>query len=111
MKSDFALPPWEQQPEQAINPEHPILNPKNIKGLWIPAKYLFAKNLNMQERVLMGFIYMLDQKDHCYASDKYLGELISLSAKTISNMVRLLKKKNYLKLVSWNGRVRVLKCI
>jgi len=109
MKSDYALPPWEQ--ELTPTPDNPVINPKQIRGLWMPEQYLFSKDLSLQEKILMSFIYTLDQKDHCYASNKYLGELIGTSAKTVSNMLINLKKKEYIELLSWNGNIRIMRCL
>jgi DNA-binding MarR family transcriptional regulator len=107
MKSDFAAAPWESVPTT----NSPTINPKQIQGLWIPREYLFSKNLSYPEKLLMAFIRMLDQENHCYASNRYLGELLGVSERTIANMIVTLKKKNLIKQVSWNGTRRVLKCI
>ncbi|MDA3806317.1 MAG: hypothetical protein PF440_00245 [Thiomicrorhabdus sp.] len=114
MKSDFALPPWEQEEENKfykVSPDNPTINPKQLKGIWMPAQYLYAEDLSLQEKILMSFIFMLDQEDHCYASNKYLGSLIGTSAKTVSNMLIALKKKNYLEQMSWDGNMRIMRCL
>lgn len=105
MKQDY-LAAQGQQP----SPTNPTINPKQIKGLWMPSEYLFAADLNYPEKILMGFVFMLDQENHCYASNKYLGELLGVSERTIVNMVVKLKKKGYIEQVSWNGLKRVIKC-
>ena len=109
MNNDFAAPPWEEI--QELHPDNPVINVKNIHGLWIPEQYLFAKNLNYSEKLLMSFIKMLDQENHCYASNRYLGELLGTSGKTIANMLTDLKKKKYVEHVHWNGVIRIMKCI
>jgi len=111
MNSDYALPLWEQEQEKRMFPDSPTINPKQIRGLWMPEQYLFSKELTIQEKILMSFIYTLDQKDHCYASNRYLGELIKTSAKTVSNMLISLKKKGFVEQLSWDGNIRFMKCL
>jgi hypothetical protein len=105
--NDYVLPPWEKAP----SPEAPTINPRQLKGLYIPAKYLYSEDLTPQEKILVSFINVMDQENHCYASNKYLGYLVGVSEKTIANMLISLKAKNYVELVSFDGIKRVLKCI
>ncbi|MBE3086031.1 MAG: hypothetical protein IMZ64_07425 [Bacteroidetes bacterium] len=112
MKSDYALPPWEQeQPTYKQYPDNPTINPKQLRGVWMPEQYLYADDLTLQEKILMAFILMLDQKDHCYASNRYLGSLIGTTAKTVANMLIALKKKDYIEQVSWDGSLRIMRCL
>lgn len=104
--SDYTAPPWEQE----ILPDHPKINPKKIKGLWIPDKYLHAVDLTLTEKHLISYIFMLDQDDNCYASNKYLGELMGISPGRVANLLTELKSKGYIRQVSWDGRIRKLKC-
>lgn len=83
-----------------------------LKGLWIPAEYLWAEDLSIPEKILMSFIKMADQKDHCYASNATLAKWSMLSTQRVKDMIVKLKKKGYLEQVSWDGRQkRVIKCL
>lgn len=85
---------------------------KDLKGLWIPAEYLWAEDLSIPEKILMSFVNMADQKDHCYASNATLAKWTMLSVKRVKNMIVELKKKGYLEQVSWDGRTRrVIRCL
>lgn len=104
--NEYSLPFWEQE----ANPDNPAINPKGVKGLWIPEQILYNNNLTYQEKLLLTFIFHLDTTDnHCYASNKYLGELMNCTEKTIANILSGLKKKNAIETVSWDGRIRKLK--
>ena len=105
--TDYTVPPWEQEP----HPDHPKINPKQIKGLWIPEKYLYAEDLTLTEKHLVSYIFMLDQDNNCYASNKYLGELMGISAGRIANLLTELKSKGHIQQVSWDGRIRKLRCV
>ena len=107
MDDIYAPPPWEESPQ----PEHPVIDPKKLQGLWIPAKYLYENDLTQKEILLVSFIHMMDQDNHCYASNRYLGELMGCNEKTVRNMLVELKKKGYIEQVSWNGKIRKLKCL
>ena len=88
------------------------INIHELKGIWIPQQYLWADDLKVNEKILMAFIHMADQKDHCYASNETLGKWVMLPTQTVKNLIVSLKKKGYLEQVSWDGRTRrVLKCL
>lgn len=85
---------------------------EDLKGLWIPEKYLWAEDLNIPEKLLMSFIKMADQKEHCYASNATLAKWTMLSTQRVKDMIVKLKKKGYLEQVSWDGRQkRVIRCL
>lgn len=85
---------------------------QELKGLWIPAEYLWADDLKPHEKILMAFIRMADQKDHCYASNATLAKWSMLSTQRVKDVIVVLKKKGYLEQVSWDGRTkRVIRCL
>jgi DNA-binding MarR family transcriptional regulator len=91
-------------------PDDPTINPKGLKGLWVPEEILFNENLTPGEKILLSFIYHLDtSSNHCYASNKYLGEITRTSTKSAAKTVERLKEKGYIETVSWDGRIRKLK--
>lgn len=100
---------FDELPE--LLPHDPIISAKRLKGLWIPDRYLHNSDLTYAEKFLMGYIYILDQDSHCYASNKYLADLMGLSESRLSNMLVSLKKKKCIKQISWDGKIRKLTCI
>jgi len=104
--NEYISPPWEQE----INPDKPTIDPKGVKGLWIPREILQNDKLTYHERILLAYIYHLDSSpNHCYASNRYLSELLNCSEKTIANVITSLKKKEVLETVSWDGKLRRLR--
>lgn len=92
------------------DPEQATINPKGLKGLWFPQEILHNNNLTWQEKALLTYIYHLDStENHCYASNRYLGELMNCTEKTIANVLVSLKKKSVIETISWNGRLRKLR--
>ena len=64
----------------------------------IPAAVLYDEDLSTTEKLLYGFISQLaNATGYCFASNKYLAELLNLSKSTISRGVNNLVKKGYLK--------------
>ena len=85
---------------------------KELKGLWIPEQYLWAEDLKLNEKLLMSFIHLADQKEHCWAGNTKLAEWMQLPVQTVKNLMVGLKKKGYLEQVSWDGRYkRVIRCL
>lgn len=64
----------------------------------IPSKVVRNKNVKFSSKVLYGEIARLSKKDgYCYASNKYLGELLGVHEKSISRLLQELKKENLIK--------------
>lgn len=103
--NDYVAPPWETK----IQPDKPTIKPKDLKGIWFPDIIFFHKDLTYQEKFLLTIIYHLDGPDHCYASNKYLAEMMLCSEKTIANILGSLKKKGFVETVSWDGKIRKLR--
>jgi DNA-binding MarR family transcriptional regulator len=125
MKSDFVDSPWEiKNIQNNYNPHPDVLNhidhchnkiedmidPGQIEFLVIPGRYLRADDLTYSEKFLMSYIAMTDQKHHCWAKNKTFAKWMGVSEQTIKNMMASLKKKGYIKLISYDGRKRVIKC-
>jgi hypothetical protein len=92
------------------NPDSAIINPQGLKGLWIPGEILHSESLTWQEKILLTYIYHLDStENHCYASNRYLGELMSVNERTIANVISSLRNKKVIETVSWNGKIRKLR--
>lgn len=64
----------------------------------IPSKVLHNKNLKPNSKILYGEIARLSQKDgYCYASNKYLGELLDIKEKSVSRLLKELKESGLVK--------------
>lgn len=64
----------------------------------IPSKVLHNKNLKPNSKILYGEIARLSQKDgYCYASNKYLGELLNIKEKSVSRLLKELKESGLIK--------------
>lgn len=92
-------------PEE-LNPGSPVINSKDWTGIWIPKKIIYDHNLTYSEKMLLSLIWSLDGEHNCYASNKYLAEVMGLNERTLANIIVSLKKKNYIKQISWNGKIR-----
>lgn len=87
------------------------IDPGQLAFLVIPGKYLRATDLTYSEKFLMAYIFMADQKQHCWAKNKTFGKWMNISEGRIRHMMVELKKKGYIEQVSYNGKKRVIKCI
>jgi DNA-binding MarR family transcriptional regulator len=105
--------PWGSTPPTPENTkEQTHIDLGELKGLWIPAAYLYAKDLTPVEMILMSYIHMADQKNHCWVSNSKFGEWLGISKLAAKNLIVKLKSKGYIEQVSWDGRSkRVLKCL
>lgn len=63
----------------------------------IPATVLFNNELKPNEKLLYALITALSNKEgYCYASNKYLGEKLTVDPQTVSRWIGNLRKYNYL---------------
>ena len=68
-----------------------------LPSIGIPGEVLFNSHLTLTDKVLFGFIRNLSKsKSGCWASNRYLGELIGVRPQTISLSVSKLKKYGYI---------------
>lgn len=59
----------------------------------ISSKILHNRNLKPNSKLLYGEIARLSHKDgYCYASNKYLGELLDINEKSVSRLLKELKE-------------------
>ena len=72
----------------------------------IPADVRYDKELPMGARLLYGeFTALSNQKGYCYASNNYFAGLYDVTPQAISKWIKLLGKKNYIKLeYIYNGK-------
>lgn len=71
----------------------------NLKYLQVPMVVLLDEDLSSTTKLLMGLITTLSMKDgYCYASNRYLSNLLKVSKRTISSSITTLRRNNYLKI-------------
>lgn len=71
----------------------------NLKYVQVPMVVLLDEDMSSTAKLLMGLITTLSMKDgYCYASNRYLSNLLKVSKRTISSSITTLRKNNYLKI-------------
>ena len=69
---------------------------RDFKGVWIPRVVWLDKNLSWVEKLLLVEIDSLDNKDGCWASNKYFADFFDLSKDRVSKLISSLSKKEYI---------------
>lgn len=73
----------------------------NLKYVEVPMVVLLDKDISSTTKLLMGLITTLSRKDgFCYASNRYLSNLLKVSKRTITSSITVLRRKNYIKVDS-----------
>lgn len=80
-----------------------------FKGIWFPKEIWFNNDLNWIEKCVLMEIDSLDGDTHCIASNNYLANFIGCSETAISKAISKLLDLGYIKLVGFDGRIRMLK--
>lgn len=71
----------------------------NLKYVEVPMNVLLDEELSSTSKLLMGLITTLSmQNGYCYASNKYLSNLMKVSKRTITNCISSLKRKYYIEI-------------
>ena len=68
----------------------------NCKEIRVLTEILQVKDLTITEKIILSQIAALDQKEGCFASNKYFAELFLLSKTQISKIISDLKKKGWI---------------
>ena len=69
----------------------------NLKYVEVPVIVLLDEDLSTTTKLLMGLITTLSmQEGFCYASNKYLSNLMKVSKRTITSCISSLRKKKYI---------------
>lgn len=84
---------------------------KKIEGLWIPIEILSNQNLSANEKLVLSIIKALDKGQGCFASNKYIAELIGLKSTTMSNIISSLKEKGFVEVTIEGYNTRTIKYI
>ena len=70
---------------------------QKLKGLWIPAKILLNKDLSDKEKIILSMIlYLSEEKDSCFASNKYIANIVNVTPERVSKIISSLKDKGYI---------------
>ena len=69
---------------------------RQFLGIWIPAELWLNKDLKMQEKIFFIEIQSLDNKNGCFASNRYFSEFFNLSIPRCSAIIQSLKNKGYI---------------
>ena len=73
----------------------------NLKYVEVPMIVLLDEDLSSTTKLLMGLITTLSMKDgFCYASNRYLSNLLKVSKRTITSSITALRRKNYVRVAN-----------
>lgn len=84
-------------------------NKRQFLGIWIPREIYLNTDLTWTDKILLVEIKSLDNDKGCFASNDYFAEFLGCTTTTISTSISKLKKLNFIKQVSFDGRTRILK--
>ena len=68
---------------------------KTLEGIWIDIEILKDQNLSIQEKLVLAIIKALDKGKGCYASNRYCADLLNVTSKRASDIIRSLITKEY----------------
>lgn len=66
-----------------------------LEGIWIDIEILKDQNLSIQEKFMLAMIKALDKGKGCYASNRYFADLLNVTSKRASDIIRSLITKEY----------------
>lgn len=66
-----------------------------LEGIWIDIEILKDENLSLQEKFVLAIIKALDKGKGCYASNRYFADLLNVTSKRASDIIRSLITKEY----------------
>lgn len=74
------------------------MNKQKLKGLWIPAEILLNEELTDKEKLILAMIlYLSEETSSCFASNKYIANIVNVTADRVSKIISSLRDKNYIK--------------
>ncbi|MFR8103494.1 MAG: hypothetical protein ACLU8F_00140 [Clostridia bacterium] len=54
---------------------------QKLKGLWIPVEILLNEELNDKEKIVLSMIlYLSEETKSCFASNKYIANIVDVTA-------------------------------
>ena len=71
---------------------------QRLKGIWIPAEILLNKDLSDKEKIILAIIlYLSEETKSCFASNKYIANIVNVTPERVSKIISSLKDKGYVK--------------
>ena len=84
-------------------------NHNMFSGVFIPREVLLDADLSASCKIIYAIIQSLDNADGCYASNDYIGKMIDLSERSVSDAVSALVDKGYVsRFVDNDKGIRIL---
>lgn len=69
---------------------------QKLKGLWIPADILLNEDLSDKEKIILSMIlYLSEESKCCFASNKYIANIVNVTHERVSKIISALKDKGY----------------
>ena len=69
---------------------------QKLKGLWIPAEILLNEDLSDKEKIILSMIlYLSEESKNCFASNKYIANIVNVTHERVSKIISSLKGKGY----------------
>lgn len=69
---------------------------QKLKGLWIPAEILLNEDLSDKEKIILAIIlYLSEETKSCFASNKYIANIVKVTHERVSKIISALKDKGY----------------
>ena len=70
---------------------------QKLKGLWIPAEILLNEDLSDKEKIILAMIlYLSEETKSCFASNKYIANIVNVTHERVSKIISSLKDKGYI---------------
>lgn len=69
---------------------------QKLKVLWIPAEILLNEDLSDKEKIILSMIlYLSEESKSCFASNKYIANIVNVTHERVSKIISALKDKGY----------------
>ena len=69
---------------------------QKLKGLWIPEEILLNEDLSDKEKIILSMIlYLSEESKSCFASNKYIANIVNVTHERVSKIISALKDKGY----------------
>ena len=69
---------------------------QRLKGLWIPSEILLNEDLSDKEKIILAIIlYLSEETKSCFASNKYIANIVNVTHGRVSKIISSLKDKGY----------------
>ena len=71
---------------------------QKLKGLWIPAEIILNKDLSDKEKIILSMVlYLSEEKGSCFASNKYIANIVNVTPERVSKIISSLRDKEYIR--------------